>query len=588
MDALLELWRLLDRRQRRAFYALQGVALLMAFSTLGGVAALVPFLIALTDPAQVSGHPLLASIYRAVAPSDPHRFTLVLGVAFVVVMLLSNLINLLGTAAMARFAFAIGDEFQAALLDEYLRRDRRSHATNGAGALFNRVIFTVNRVATGLIDNGMLLIASALSVLIICASIVWVNPPIVVGALVWIGGAYLTTYVLARRKLAGNGALERELFERRARIARETLRASKELRTSGRQSAFVARFADACRALSRVAVTNHLIAQTPRYVLECATFGGLVAIALFVANGRAPTAWLAQLSFLALAAYRLLPAAQQLFASLVRIRATRALFEEILPDLDVALRRRRAAGPADTGQFDRRPLVDIRLEDVSLRFGDRGAPAIDGISLAIQAGEMLGIIGANASGKTTLADVIAGLLAPDAGRVLVDGMEIDASNRAEWCRKVAYVPQEVFLMESTIAENIAFGIPACDLDRERAREAARLAGLDPDGLDAPVAEDGLRLSGGYRQRVAIARAFYQRKSLLILDEATSALDSISERELVGVLERMHGRCTLVVIAHRRGMLCHCDRIVELDSGRIVGAGTFADLAGLSSLRVVKS
>jgi ABC-type multidrug transport system fused ATPase/permease subunit len=588
MDALLELWRLLDHRQRRAFFALQGVAVLMAISTLGGVAALVPFLIALADPAQVAAHPLLASVYRALAPGNPHRFTLALGAGFVIVMLLSNLINLLGAAAMTRFAFAIGDEFQAALLDEYLRRDRRSHASSGAGALFNRVIYTVNRVATGLIDNGMLLIASALSVLIICASIVWVNPPVVVGALVWIGGAYLTSYVLARRKLAGNGALERDLFERRARIARETLRASKELRTSGRQGAFVARFADACRALSRVAIINHLIAQAPRYVLECATFGGLVAIALFVANGRAPTAWLAQLSFLALAAYRLLPAAQQLFASLVRIRASRALFEEILPDLDVALRHRRGAGPADTGQFDGRPIADIRLENVTVRFDDRTAPALDRISLAIQAGEMLGIIGANASGKTTLADVIAGLLAPDAGRVLVDGTEIDAGNRAEWCRTVAYVPQEVYLMESTIAENIAFGVPAGDLDSERARDAARLAGLDAGGLDAPVAEDGLLLSGGYRQRVAIARAFYQRKSLLILDEATSSLDSISEQELVGVLDRMRGRCTLIVIAHRKGMLRHCDRIVELDAGRVVAAGTFADLAGLSSLRVVKT
>jgi ATP-binding cassette, subfamily B, bacterial PglK len=584
VGTLLELWSLLDRRQRRAFVWLQALSVLMAFTTLGGVAALVPFLLALTDQHSIAQQPLLGAVYRELGLEDPHSFTLLLGAAFVVAVLLANLVTLLGAAAMKRFALAVGDDFNSALLDEYLWRDLRSRTVSGAGKLFNRVIHSVDRVTNGLIESCLVLISSALGVLVICATIVWLNPLIVLAALLWIGAAYLLTYIAARRRLGRNGALERELIERRARMARESLRAAKELQTSGLQAGFVERFAQASRALSRIAMINHLIAQSPRYVLECVTFAGLVGIALFFSNGRTAGSWLAQLSFLALAAYRLLPAVQQLFASAVRIRASRASFEDILPDLRAALSRRRSASAGSNDEFLHCPRFEIRLEGVSVSFEPQ-QPAVDDVSMVIPAGAMIGLVGPNASGKTTLVDIIAGLLPPDRGRLLVDGKCVDGGNRADWRRQAAYVAQEVYLLDASIAENIAFGVAARDIDRERVAEAARLAGLDevlarsPLGLDTPVAEDGLCLSGGYRQRVAIARAFYRRAAILILDEATSALDSAAEQELIEALQRMRGESTLVVIAHRPRILRNCDRIYELEQGRIVAQGSFDEILG---------
>ena len=583
MSVLRELWKLLDRRQRRAFVWLQVLALLMAFTTLGGVAALVPFLLAVTDQQSVAGSSLLATVYRTFGFETPGQLSLALGAMFVIAVLLANLVNLLGSAAMTRFALSVGDGFHTALLDEYLSRDLRFHAASGAGNLFNRVVYTVNRVATGLIDSCMAMIASAFSVLVICGSIIWLNPSIVLTALAWIGGAYLLNFALVRRRLRRHGAVERELVERRARMAREGLRAAKELQTSEWMSSFVERFEQVCRSLSHIWLMNQLIAQSPRYVLECATLAGLIGALLFLSDGHAPAVWLTQLSFLALATYRLLPAVQLLFASAVRIRANRAFFEEILPDLHAALRRRRNSPAAASDEFRHCPRQDIRLEGVSIQFEGQQQPAIDEVSLVIPAGAMIGLVGANASGKTTLADVIAGLLPPDRGRLLVDGRIVENANRADWRRQIAYVAQEVFLLDASIAENIAFGVPAGDIDRERVAEAARLAGLGPQlsrvlpGLDAPVAEEGLHLSGGYRQRVAIARALYRRAPLLILDEATSALDLLAEQELLGVLERMRGRCTLVIIAHRLRTLRICDRIFELEAGRLVAERTFDEI-----------
>jgi HlyD family secretion protein len=585
MSTSLDLWRLLDRKQRRAFLWLQGVAVLMAFTTLVGVAALVPFLLSLTDRQRFASLPAVAAFYRTLGFESQGRFSVALGVGFVVAVMLANLVNLLGARAMTRFALEVGDGFHAALLDEYLSRDLKNRASCGAGALFNRVIYAVNRVATGLIDGTLQLIANALSVLVICASLVWLNPRIVLAALTWIGCAYLLTYALARRKLGRDGALERALVERRAAMAREALRAAKELQTSERQGTFAERFDQVCRSLSRIWLSNQLIAQSPRYVLESATFAGLVGAVLLMSDAGAAGAWLPQLSFLALATYRLLPAVHMVFASAVRIRAVRAFFEDLLPDLRVALSRRRRAPAAVSEVFRSCPCREIRLERVTVRFDGQLAPALDDVSLVIPAGSMIGLVGANASGKTTLADVIAGLLAPDRGRLSIDGICVDDANRTGWRRQIAYVAQEVFLLDASIAENIAFGVPARDIDRERVTEAARLAGLSsqlarlPHGIDAPVAEEGLRLSGGYRQRVAIARAFYRRAPLLVLDEATSSMDNLSEQELVEVLERMRGRCTLVLVAHRLSMLRNCDRIFELAAGRLVAQGSHDEMCG---------
>jgi ABC-type multidrug transport system fused ATPase/permease subunit len=231
------------------------------------------------------------------------------------------------------------------------------------------------------------------------------------------------------------------------------------------------------------------------------------------------------------------------------------------------------------------PANEIHLRDVSFRYGAEASPALDEVTLTIPAGTAAALVGANGSGKTTLLDLIAGELLPSAGALEVDGTVIDASNRAVWQSQLAYVPQQPFLLDTTIAQNIAFGLES--IDRKRLLEAARLAKLDdfvrrlPRGYEHRVGERGLTLCGGQRQRVAIARALYRNAAVLLLDEVTNALDGLSEQEVIATLRGLRGRCTIVLVAHRLSTVRWCDVIFELEHGRLAAAGTYDELLSRS-------
>ena len=224
------------------------------------------------------------------------------------------------------------------------------------------------------------------------------------------------------------------------------------------------------------------------------------------------------------------------------------------------------------------------MENVAYHYPKAAKTSLQVAELSIRVGERIGIVGGTGAGKTTIADLMLGLLAPSEGRILVDGIAVDDSNRRRWQQSVAYVPQEIFLVDATIYENIAFGVKAGQIDRARAEEAARLAQLDefvrrdlPQGYETKIGERGVRLSGGQRQRIGIARALYHDADLIIFDEATSALDNLTEREVLAAIEATPGDKTMVMIAHRLSTVRRCDRIIVLDRGQIVGVGPWAEL-----------
>ena len=321
-------------------------------------------------------------------------------------------------------------------------------------------------------------------------------------------------------------------------------------------------------------MSTQFISQYPKHIVECLTTLALVVLALLLTTRASGTGtWLAQLSFLALAAYRILPAMQQVFFALVKLRANRPAFESIAGDL-LAARAREQQPPADPA--DRPPMElrhQIRLRSVTFGYAGDAPPVFRDLDLEIPAGSMVGLVGENGSGKTTIADIVAGLLVVDSGSVEVDGVPIVEVNRAEWMARVAYVPQNIFLMDASVAENIALGVPAARINRQRLNDAIRMASLErcigalPRGGNEPIGERGERLSGGQRQRIGIARALYREAALLILDESTSALDT--EQEIMEALNALRGRCTILLITHRLATLHRCDLIFELTDGKLV-------------------
>jgi len=612
MMTLVAVWRLLDRRQRWQLFGLQLLSVLMGLATVGGIAAVLPFFTVLADPGSVERSPLLHFLYHELHVGhlrfDTERsFVVALGIALALLVALANVINLAGTLLMNRFAYQVGEAFRTALFDEYLNRSLAFHLRTHSSLLESKILHEINRITAGILQNGLILITNVVMIACIAACVVLLDPPVTLLAVMGLGVSYGVIYVIARSKLLHNGLTESRQYAQRSKVVAESFGAIREVMLLRVQPIFVERFARSSRAIAQTLVNTYAIAQTPRYVLECMTVCALVAIALHSSGGgEGASAWIAQLTFVGFAAYRLLPALQQAFASVVRIRADRPSFESVADDLRRARCSKRAlGGPMSEGtigtsdelSWGNRPQREIRLERVSYHYEQEGPvregpAAISNVSLRIPAGSMVGFIGVNGSGKSTLLDIVAGLLVPVSGHVEVDGVVIGELNVRAWQSRIAQVPQHIFLLDAPLIENIAFGIPTAQIDLERVRTAVELAQLEecvaalPGGYYEMLGERGTRLSGGQRQRLGIARALYRDASVLIMDEATSALDALAESAIADSLLRLRGDRTILLIAHRLTTLRHCDMIVELEGGHICRSGTYDGLLQAANVRAV--
>ncbi|HSY09104.1 MAG TPA: ABC transporter ATP-binding protein [Steroidobacteraceae bacterium] len=588
MSLASEIWSILTPSQRRQVLAAQIISLAMAFSTVTGIAAIAPFFAVLGEPRLIDQNILLHWLFLHGGFSSQRGFIVLLGVAFISLVLIANLINGLGFLAMNRLALRVGNQLQTAMFADYLSRPYSFHAGTNSATLVKNVVYESTRVTNGILLNGLMLVANLVTASSIVLAIVLLNPMVAIAMIAGLAGGYALIYLAVRNRVLRFGRAQSHFAAEQAQIVNEGFGAIKELIVLQVQSFFRDRFERVSSALALAAAHCQVVAQSPRHLMECVAAAVLVGTALVLGGRRDGVGpWLGQLTFLAFAAYRLLPTLQQVFAMIVRIRADRPAFALIAPDL----RHARAAQLTMTSMHLRRSESvwpahhrgEIRLNDVSFRYADDGPWALKGVSLSIAPQSTVGIVGANGSGKTTLVDLIAGLLVPAAGYVEVDGTALDDEIRAAWQAHVAYVPQNVFLLDASISQNIALGIAAPDIDRGRLLEAARLAQLDelitglPQGFEHRVGERGVKLSGGQRQRIGIARALYREASVLLLDEATNALDGLTERELMATLGRLRGRYTTILIAHRMSAVRSCDLIFQLEHGKVIGSGTYDDL-----------
>lgn len=589
MSVVRDICSILTPKQRAYALAAQSLSLLMALSTITGMTAIVPFFSVLGDPRLIEHNPWLQWLYHQGEFTSQHTFITVLGIAFIAAILLANCINLIGSLTMNRVALKIGAELQTRLFGEYLRRPLAFHTLAGSALLSNNILYEVPRLTRGILDNLFTLASHAVTAAFIILCLLILNPWLSVAIFAGLGGGYLLIYLGVRNRLLRAGEAQSRHSEQQARIIQEGLGGIKEVRLLHVQEFFRRRFESASAGAASASAHHHTVGQSPKPLMECVAAATLVGVAVTVttdADGMG--AWLGQLTFVAFAGYRLLPSLQQSFAALVKIRADRAALALLAPDL----RRANAAytrAPNAASGLGNMPRKEIRLRDVSFQYNSAAAPAIHELTLTIPAGVAAALIGANGSGKTTLLDLIAGELLPAAGAIEVDGTAIDASNRTAWQSHLAYVPQQPFLLDASIAQNIAFGIEAHAFDQRRLLDAARLAQLDdfirrlPHGYEHRIGERGITLSGGQRQRLGIARALYRNAAVLLLDEVTNALDALSEQEVLTTLRELRGRCTIILVAHRLSTVRWCDVIFELAHGKLATAGNYDELSSRSEV-----
>jgi len=495
------------------------------------------------------------------------------------------LLSLLQLYAEHRLAQNAGARLSVRLFAGYLSMPYLLHTRRNSAELIRNALQSVQAVTMEAILPGIRVVSNAVLVLGLTAVLFYVDPIATLFALgililLMIGLLLLLFPVLKRL-----GMRRQTLAMESVKILQQGLHGIREVLLFGKAGFFVREYTKRQKAMARVAYVSRVAKESPRIVIETVL---VVAISGFVvvssAGERSSQETLAVMGMFAYTSLRLVPALHRISQSLNSIRYAGPAIDDVYRDIVMTT-------SMDPRQEDRPPDPfcrvegdghEIALENVEFRYGSEQEPALSDINLTIAAGETIGIVGPTGGGKSTLIDVIGGLHAPTKGRVLVDGVDIEMHIPA-WQRRLGVVPQTVFLIDGTLRENIAFGVPEREIDADRLQrvvELARLSGFVAkleDGLDTIVGERGVRMSGGQRQRVAIARALYRDPSVLILDEGTSALDNVTEAEFVEAVAALGGDRTIISVAHRLTSVRDCNRIVLVEGGHIVDVGTYDEL-----------
>ncbi len=571
-------WLRLRARRRHQFLALLALMILASFAEVFSIGAVVPFLGALTAPQTVFDHPAAQIFIQTLNIETPQQLILPAAIGFGMAALFAGGVRLLLLYASTRFSYAVGADLSVEMYRRSLYQPYVVHTARNSSALITGITGK-SAVMTGSILVPLLNLFSSTFLLGgILMALLAINPVIALVACAIFGLTYGAILAGTKKSLKTNSE----------RIAHESVQVIKSLQEGfgGIRDVLIDRtqeiycriYQKADRPLRLAQGRNTFISASPRFVIE--TIGMILIAGFAYSMSQQPggiSAAIPVLGALALGAQRLLPILQQSYASLSIIRGAEASLRDVLELLDQPL-------PDETPAIAHQIAFasKIELQNVGFQYG-AAAPVLEQINVQIPKGKQIGFMGETGSGKSTLLDVLMGLLEPSAGQLLVDGQSITTENQNAWRAHIAHVPQAIYLSDSSVAENIAFGVPQEQIDLERVKRAAVQAQIAqsieawPEQYQTKVGERGVRLSGGQRQRIGIARALYKRADVLIFDEATSALDNDTERAVMDAIDGLDGALTILIVAHRLSTLKNCDQIVELAAGRVTRQGTYNEL-----------
>lgn len=585
---LRKLFDLLNAKQRRKLILLQFLVILMAVCEVIGVATIGPFMAVVGDISHLEGDGILAQVYNASGMQSPRQFLFWLGVAVLGVLTGATMVSMFVTWRLMLYAQQLGAELSTQLYHHYMQQPWLFHASVNSSQLTNKISQETTRVTT-VIQSLMMLNAKTVLALLMATVIFLFNPLVAITGLVIFGTAYLVLYRIVRNRLAINGKAVTQNNHLRFKLMNEGFGGIKDTLVLGRQADFNQRFANASRNVGVAQGITAALTQVPRYAMELIALGAVLFLILYLLaayDGNLGNI-LPILSIYALAGFKLLPAFQQMYYSLSVVKANIAAFDSIETDL-MASKNLVDSMPAETAGIVR-PRSLIQLKDIHFSYPGKKEKALDGINIEIERNHVIGIVGSSGSGKSTLIDVLLGLLKPQQGLLQVDEEIINDTNLRAWQNSIGFVPQSIFLADSSIRENIAFGLARNEINEDKILKATRMAHLDelidrlPDGLDTQVGERGIQLSGGQRQRIGIARALYNEAEVLVLDEATSALDGITEKLVMDAIHDFTGKKTIIMIAHRLSTVKQCNCIYMLEKGKTVDKGTYQELVDRNSV-----
>jgi ABC-type multidrug transport system fused ATPase/permease subunit len=577
---LRRLWFQISRRRRWQFGLLLVIMLFATFAEILSIGAVLPFLGVLTAPDRVFGHAAAQPFIQVLRLTAPEQLFLPLTIAFGVAALLAGAMRLLLLWASTRLSFATGADLSINIYRRTLYQPYAVHCARNSSVVIDGISGKANGVIYSIIVPALTVISSIFMLLVILLALLAVEPVIALSAF----GGFAIIYLLIIRITRKQLVLDSQLIARESshviKSLQEGLGGIRDVLVDGSQEVYCQVYRNADLSLRRAQGNNLVTSQGPRYAMEAL---GMTLIAIMAYSLTQHEDGIAKaipvLGTLALGAQRLLPILQQAYANWSHIRGGQASLQDTLELLEQPL-------PEYANQLDANALpfeYSINLKKICFRYGPNAPDILNQLDLLIEKGSRIGFIGATGSGKSTLLDIVMGLLSPTDGIFEVDGQAVTLANIRAWQAHIAQVPQVIFLADSTIEENIAFGVPKQQIDHERVKEAARRAQIAtsidewPLRYETFVGERGVRLSGGQRQRIGIARALYKRADVLIFDEATSALDNDTEQSVMEVIENLSSELTVLIVAHRLTTLKKCTQVIDLVDGKVGRIGSYSEI-----------
>ena len=583
MQILKKLFFFLSPQEKKNLVILFVMSILMALLETTGIAFIFPFIAVLSDPSIVETNAILNTLFHfsgRLGVQNKQEFLFFLGILVFLFLIASQVFKAFTIYFQSRFIQMRESSIGILLIEKYLSQPYSWFLSRHSAELGKTILSEVSQIIANGISPLIELISKAMLVIAIVVLLYIVDPKLTFIISLSLGLAYLFIFYILRKMLSQIGMKRLDNNELRFKAVNEVFSAIKEVKIGSLEKTYIKNFSKSSKVFAKSLTISQVLQQLPRFLLEAIAFGGMLLIIIYMMvksgnlNNSLPT-----ISLYAFAGYRILPALQQIYSSCARLVFVGPSVDKLYSDIR-NLKSQKKTQPDELVSF----YKIIKLKNVYYNYPKSSISTLKDINLNIPVNSMVGFIGPTGSGKTTVVDIILGLLQPQEGLLEVDGKIITDQNLASWQQLIGYVPQQIYLSDDTVAANIAFGVDSKDINQKMVENAAKVANLHefileelPKKYQTTIGERGVRLSGGQRQRIGIARALYFNPKVLILDEATSALDVETEQVVMDAINKLEKNKTIILIAHRLNTLQNCDIIYKLKKGYIVGQGTFHEM-----------
>lgn len=582
MKNIKKLIQIVSSHEKKRAYLLLVMIILMAFLEMLGVFSIMPFIAVLSNPNLIQSNKILNLLYEKsiiFGVDNEEQFLFVICICVFIVLIVSLSFKALTNYAQMKFILLCRYGIANRLVKKYLSQPYHWFLDRHSADLGKTILSEVGVVVSKGLSPLLTLISQLLLTVVLLVLLILVDPVLTAVVTLALGLTYSFIYKLSLNLTKQIGEETLQANKLRFKILSEVFSAIKQVKISGLENIYLNRFSSPDKKHAQLSALESILSMMPRFGLEAIAFGGILLVALYLMKKMGDIQNVVPIIALyAFAGYRLMPALQQIYVSLTKLRIVSASLDVLHQDI-MSLN--------NSENENKKSLIlnnSIRLNDISFCYPKSSVFILKNINIEIIAHTKVGFVGSTGSGKTSLADIILGLLEPQKGNIEIDSRKLTKNNLREWQNSIGYVPQQIYLSDDTIASNIAFGINPDEIDYKLVEQSAKIANLHnfiskelPAKYNTTVGERGIRLSGGQIQRIGIARAMYNNPKLLVLDEATSALDNITEREVMKAIYNLKNNITVIIIAHRLTTVKNCDEIFVFNKGKIRAKGSFESL-----------